>query len=130
MLQHRAKAIFSAMLVLAASASLALAEDSYSEAELQKAKDFITTKLRADKSYMLEELAKKSGKTPEVMFLDIAKLTGDDTLGTGPRKPNIPASTKKDTAKKPGLTGVPAPIIGVNPKKPNIPGTPPAGGGN
>ncbi len=130
MLQHRAKAIFSAMLVLAASASLALAGDSYSEAELQKAREFITTKLRADKSYMLEELAKKSGKTPEVMFLDIAKLTGDDTLGTGPRKPNIPASTKKDAAKKPGLTGVPDPIIGVNPKKPNIPGTPPAGGGN
>lgn len=63
---------------------------AYTDAEVSKAKEFIASKLPADKKALLEDLAKKSGKPLEVMFLDIAKLTGDETLGVHGGRPEDP----------------------------------------
>jgi hypothetical protein len=74
-------------LILLAGAGKTLA---HSDEELAKAKEFIAEKLPPEKKTLLEDLAKEAGKTPEEMFLDITKLTGDETLGTGSNRPNIP----------------------------------------
>ncbi len=96
-----------ALLALAAFVATASAEPAHTEADLQRAREFIASQLEPEKRAMLEDMAKKAGTSPEQMFLDIAKLTGDQTLGTSTALPNIPSQP-----------GIPSGI-------PNIPPPPP-----
>ena len=101
-----------AILMLSAM-PVALAQE-YTEAELQQAREFIDTQLAAEKRDRLKELAVKAGLSPEVLFLDVSKLTDDNTLGTGSKKPNLPVVD---------LPGVPG-------GKPNIPNPDGSGASN
>ena len=103
-----------AILMLSAM-PVALAQE-YTEAELQQAREFIETQLAAEKRDRLKELAVKAGLSPEVLFLDVSKLTDDNTLGTGSKKPNLPV--------------IDGPVIGVPGGKPNIPNPDGSGASN
>ncbi|WP_295556787.1 hypothetical protein [uncultured Hyphomicrobium sp.] len=76
---------------------------AYTEEEIGKAKQFIEEKFTPEKKALLDELAKKAGKSPEELFLDISKIGGGNFLGENPDDPGDsddeppPSGTKKDS---------------------------------
>lgn len=75
---------------------------AYTEEEIGKAKQFIEEKFSPEKKTLLQDLAKKAGKSPEELFLDISKIGGDNFLGENPDDPGEsddepPSGAKKDS---------------------------------
>ena len=90
MLKWLALGIFAALCAATVNVAPAVAEADYTDEQLKQAREFIAETFTAEKKAFLEDLAKTFKKSPEAMFLDISKRTGDATLGTGGNLPNNP----------------------------------------
>ncbi len=102
MVKRSALALCSIAIFTAVSSHTVLA---YTDEEIGKAKQFIEEKFSPEKKALLHELAKKAGKSPEELFLDISKIGGENFLGENPDDPdesdNEPPSGIRKSAPNP-----------------------------
>ena len=97
MLKWLALGIFAALCAATVNVAPAVAEADYTDEQLKQAREFIAETFTIEKKAFLEDLAMTFHKSPEAMFLDISKRTGDATLGTGGNRQNNPGVSPPST---------------------------------